>query len=1027
MSAAHYRSMSALPFLVVPIVFIFGAAIGRAGDSTPRGLASPAGFEEAKPGPFDLLKTPIGTWAPLTGKSVVDDKHASAGRQCLHLTGGEGTSVTLKFADGVDATRVLTFRAERWTRRRPFSFSIDKRTDDGWQEIYNGDEKVRVGRGFLSRVIVPLGEDMRQLRISVTSPPNTGVLIDDVRIALASEIEQPLDRRIVFQQRDIPEGVRRDGNAKNAQKFGYRIPSLIVTKKGSILAFSERRLGLHDHAQNDIVLRRSTDDGKTWSDEIVAYEDGMNSINDPLTVQLENGRILLMFARFPYGRHARDAGWIKMADLGYDDPKANVLTFICHSDDDGQTWSKPVDISREVKHPKLLNANTPGAMIQLTKGPHKGRIVTGLWGTLPIIRDGKRWREWRIVVAYSDDNGQTWKRTEPLEDKSGIGFPNECQVAEAANGDIVLISRNQGGERFRKKAISHDGGGTWSPLNVDRNLPSVACMGSVIKGPIREDGAWDLWASFPSNAGRKDGQIAVSKDNGRSWRIVKVIPGPFAYSTLRVSPDQSSLLCLYESDGYRTQTLSKIPFDELDKSSARAARRPNVLFIAVDDWNDWVGCLGHEQAQTPNVDRLASGGLLFTNAHCVAPVCNPSRVATLSGLRPDTTGVYENNHVMRRKVPNVVTLPQYFRANGYHVAGGGKIFHDVPPHCHDPQSWDEFFWWNEHGPKGGLSGNSWRSPYSIPPDPQPDGRPTRKITPLTKRNFDWGSVVQPESDWPDSKVATWAGDFLSREHTKPFFLAVGIFRPHVPWFNPRKYVEKYPLDHINLPTVKDDDLNDLGPLAKKRAHDRNSKHEQLVNFGEWKPAVQAYLASISFADANVGRVLDALDKSAHRDTTVVVFWSDHGYHLGEKGHWHKRTLWERSTHVPLVIVAPGVTKAGTKCSRPVSLLDLYPTLLSLCGLDVRSELEGHDLTPLLKTSQRKWPHVAVTTWNPGNYSVRSERWRYIRYSTGEEELYDHETDPNEWHNRAKNESYEDVKQELATHLPVAMKEGGRDK
>jgi sialidase-1 len=322
---------------------------------------------------------------------------------------------------------------------------------------------------------------------------------------------------------------------------------------------------MHDHAQNDIVLRRSTDGGKTWSDEFVAFEDGMNSINDPLTVQLENGRILLMFARFPYGRHARDSGWIRMADLGYDDPQANVLTFICHSDDDGRTWSKPVDISRQVKHPTLLNANTPGAMIQLTKRPHEGRVVTGLWGTLPIVKDGKRSREWRIVVAYSDDNGQSWKRTEPLEDKSGIGFPNECQVAEAANGDVVLISRNQGGERFRKKAISHDGGETWTAVDVDRGLPSVACMGSVIKGPEKEDGTWDLWASFPSSAGRQDGQIAVSKDNGRSWHIVKVIHGPFAYSALQVSPDQKSLLCLYESDGYRTETLITIPFDEVDQ------------------------------------------------------------------------------------------------------------------------------------------------------------------------------------------------------------------------------------------------------------------------------------------------------------------------------------------------------------------------------------------------------------------------------------------------------------------------------
>lgn len=375
-------------------------------------------------------------------------------------------------------------------------------------------------------------------------------------------------RQVVFKHRDIPTGVALEGHSSDAKQYAYRIPSLLVTQKGSLLAFSERRLGLHDHAQNDIVLKRSTDDGKTWSEEIVAHEDGMNSINDPLTLQLENGRILLMFARFPYGRHARDAGWIKMADLGYDDPKANVLTYVCHSDDDGITWSKPVDISRQVKHPKLLNANTPGAMTQLVKGSHKGRIVTGLWGTLPIIKNGKRSRQWQVVVAYSDDNGKSWKRTEPLKDESGKGFPNECQVAEASNGDLVMISRNQDGDKFRKTATSHDGGETWTPLKINRQLPSVACMGALIKGPVKDDGSWDLWASFPSDAGRKDGRIAVSTDDGKSWRIAKVIPGPFAYSALQVSADKKSLLCLYESDGYKSQTLQMIPFADLCTDSS---------------------------------------------------------------------------------------------------------------------------------------------------------------------------------------------------------------------------------------------------------------------------------------------------------------------------------------------------------------------------------------------------------------------------------------------------------------------------
>ena len=202
-------------------------------------------------------------------------------------------------------------------------------------------------------------------------------------------------------------------------------------------------------------------------------------------------------------------------------------------------------------------------MIQLSKGPHKGRILTGLWGALPTVKDGKRSREWRVVVAFSDDQGASWKRTEPLEDASGKGFANECQVVEAANGDVVLISRNQGGDKFRKKTISHDGGETWAPIQIDESLPSVACMGAVIKGPKKDDGTWDLWASFPSNAGRKDGQLAISNDNGSTWEIVKVISGPFAYSALQMSPDQKALLCLYESDGYRKQTLLTIPFQKL--------------------------------------------------------------------------------------------------------------------------------------------------------------------------------------------------------------------------------------------------------------------------------------------------------------------------------------------------------------------------------------------------------------------------------------------------------------------------------
>ena len=250
-----------------------------------------------------------------------------------------------------------------------------------------------------------------------------------------------------------------------------------------------------------------------------------------------------------------------MAEKGYDDPKVNVLTFVTFSDDDGKTWSKPSDISKYVKPPHWINANSPGAMIQLQKGPHKGRLITPLWGALN--EEGQKGRAWEIAVVYSDDLGVTWKRTESLQDPEE-GFPNECQVAEAANGDLVLIARNQSGEPKRKKSISKDGGVTWSVIKTDETLPSVACMGSIIRGPKRGEG-WDLYASFPSAKGRKNGQIAISKDFGKSFEIKKIVTGVFGYSATQVSPDGKSLLCFYETGGFKVIRFISIPFVELEK------------------------------------------------------------------------------------------------------------------------------------------------------------------------------------------------------------------------------------------------------------------------------------------------------------------------------------------------------------------------------------------------------------------------------------------------------------------------------
>jgi len=362
---------------------------------------------------------------------------------------------------------------------------------------------------------------------------------------------------VVFESRDIPNDVPREGHQKDAEFYGYRIPSFLVISGGTFFAFAERRFGHHDHGQNDIVLRRSSDGGNTWGGEIVVFEDGLNSINDPLTVQLDNGRILMMFARFPYGRHARTSGWIKMADLGYGDPKSNVMTYTTYSDDDGLTWSEPVDISEQVKPPHWINANSPGGMIQIKKGPHRGRIITPLWGAL-VPNDPDGTRRWEILVAYSDDNGKTWTRTDPLADLE-VGYPNECQIAEAANGNLVIVSRNQSGDLFRKKTISSDGGETWPPLEIDKSLPSVACMGSLIRGPEKEDGSWDLFASFPSNTGRENGQLALSRDHGRSFEIKAIVAGQFAYSATQISPDSKDLLCLYETRDPRVIRFLSLP------------------------------------------------------------------------------------------------------------------------------------------------------------------------------------------------------------------------------------------------------------------------------------------------------------------------------------------------------------------------------------------------------------------------------------------------------------------------------------
>ena len=428
-----------------------------------------------------------------------------------------------------------------------------------------------------------------------------------------------------------------------------------------------------------------------------------------------------------------------------------------------------------------------------------------------------------------------------------------------------------------------------------------------------------------------------------------------------------------------------------------AEDKPNVLFIAIDDMNDWVGCLGgHPDVETPNLDRLADRGVVFTNAFCSAPACNPSRASLLTGILPSTSGVYHNNQPWRPALPDAVTLPQHFMAHGYRAVGGGKIFHGAYP---DPPSWHEYF------PS---------QTRNKPGDPMPPNRPLNGI-PETA-HFDWGPVDVPDEEMGDWKVADWAIGELGKRHDKPFFLGVGIFRPHLPWYVPQKYFDMYPPDRITLPNVKEDDLDDVPPIGKKIARP-GGDHKKVIEYGQWRKAVSAYLASISFADACVGRVIDALDRSPYADNTVIVLWSDHGWHLGEKLHWRKFALWEEATHNVMMIAAPGVTKPGDRCTRTVTLLDIYPTLVDLCGLSYKSELEGRSLLPLLENPNAEWKRPALTTHGRNNHSIRSEKWRYIHYSDGKEELYDREADDLEWFNLAGKPEYAEIKKELSRWLP----------
>jgi len=434
----------------------------------------------------------------------------------------------------------------------------------------------------------------------------------------------------------------------------------------------------------------------------------------------------------------------------------------------------------------------------------------------------------------------------------------------------------------------------------------------------------------------------------------------------------------------------------LSLCSARPQDPPNVLLIAIDDLNDWVGCLdGHPQAVTPNIDALARRGVLFTNAHCQAPVCNPSRASLMTGLYPETTGVYFLNPPLWESevVDEAEVLPRRFAREGYAVSGGGKLFHTAG----NRRYFDDYA-----GNFGGFG------PF-----------PEEQLAPFPGvRLWDWGAFPERDEELPDHALATWAAQRLADPGERPFLLAVGFVTPHVPQYAPAAWLERFPADALQLPPTLDADLDDLSRYAvdlTRREHIAPTQawveeHEQ------WESLVRTYLACVAFVDAQVGRVLDALEAGPHADDTVVVLFSDHGFHLGEKERWAKRSLWHESTRVPLVVAGPGIA-AGRPCSRPVELVDVYPTLLDLAGLSIEPALEGQSLRPLLEDPGAEWPHVARSSFGPENVAIVTEHHRYVRYRDGSEELYDRAGDPHEWTNLAGREEHAELLDELRRHLP----------
>lgn len=782
------------------------------------------------------------------------------------------------------------------------------------------------------------------------------------------------------------------------QYLGHPSTLLLPDERTVLIAYPK------GHGKGGIVYKRSADGGRTWSKRLPTPENWSTSREVPTLFRLIDpegkARILLFSGK---------GGMIRVA----------------YSEDEGETWS-PLEPIR-TPGPSFGGIVAMGSMVELRDGRYMALFHDdGRWlRDPPEHPEGKRFRVYKTVSA---DGGLTWSQPEVIA-KHGEAHLCEPGALRSPDGKTIAVLLRENSRTLNSFVVfSQDEGETWTEprelpaaLTGDRHTALYAPDGRLFitfrdttrESPTRGD--WVGWVgSWDDVEQGREGRYRVRlMDNhvraDTAYPGLELLPnGTFVTTTyghwtpgeepyivsVRFTLDELDRRVQYAKPG---ETVSLV--SEAESSAEPASGRPNVLFVAFDDLNDWA--LGEDAPlKMPHLRRLMRRGATFTRAYAASPACNPSRSALLLGRATAATGIYNNASDWRKAYPEAVTLPRYFLENGYRVEGAGKIFHHHQNSAyHDPRGFHRFL--------------------KMQLDPIPPNK-LNLLGKVSSENFDWGPFPYDVDQTPDERAVEFGVDFLERKHDRPFFLAIGLFRPHMPFHVPPKFFAQYPPESVVMPERPAGDLDDV-PSGGRKLLER-SRHwwsgileAETARPGVWRDSVRAYQASATYADYQLGRLLSALAASPYAEDTIVVVWSDHGYHLGEKEHWEKFALWEKTTRVPLVILAPEASEAGSEIGRPVTLLDLYPTLLDLAGLPPKKDLDGLSLRPLLENPTAEWARPAVMTYGVGNHAVRTDRWRYIRYADGTEELYDHEHDPHEWTNVVR--SRRNVADELKRWIP----------